>query len=195
MNSHQIADDALPAVIKPESVRELGAVDISKIKALIMKLPEKVWNLEDERKENRFSCFHHTRHIVFRFIKRNQDPRSYYSNPIWEVWRPMLEPLFTQIVSVYGFGEPSFPKVMLARLAAGHVIDRHVDGAGSNLTTHKIHIPIQTNPLALFSANDQTTHLKEGRAYEVNNIAAHGVENRGDADRIHLIFEVFDNCQ
>ena len=192
MNSGPFAEEPLPHVVKPESVKKLEQVDISKIKPLILGLTEKVWNLEDDRKENRFSCFHHTRHIVFRFIEKNEDPRRFYSNPIWGVWRPMLEPLFNQIVSGYGFREPVFPKVMLARLAAGHVIDRHVDGAGSNLTTHKIHIPIQTNPLALFTSNDQTSHLEEGHAYEVNNIAAHAVENRGEADRIHLIFEVFD---
>lgn len=185
----------LTRVVKPESTRELGPVDISEIKPLILGLPENLWDVEDARKANRFDCFHHTRHIVFRFITGNRDPRVFETYPIWDVWSSRLIPLFDRIVDPYGLGEPVYPKAMLARLAAGHVIDRHIDGAGSNLYTHKIHVPIRTNAGALFTSNGQTAHLKEGVAYEANNIAPHEVENRGDTDRIHLVFEVFDGAQ
>ena len=79
-----------------------------------------------------------------------------------------------------------------ARLAAGGTIAPHTDGAGSNLVTHKIHVPLITNPDALFLAGGVWTHLEAGQAYEVNNIGRHGVVNRGAQDRIHLIFEVYD---
>ena len=105
----------------------------------------------------------------------------------------MLLPIMKKMVEPYGFRQPEFPKVMLARLEAGHVIDRHVDGAGANLHTHKIHIPLQTNEKALFHIDDKSFNLKEGVGYEVNNIIPHGVENYGDEDRIHLIFEVFES--
>lgn len=181
-------------VTKPENVRELVPVDLSTIKPMVLKLSETVWNLENERKENNFGCFHHTRHIIFRFIRDNRNARDFYSHPIWEVWKPTLEPVFRAVIEPYGFRKPEFPKAMLARLQAGHRIDPHIDGAGSNLHTHKIHIPIQTNPNALFTTNGWTGHLDEGVAYEVNNVAPHGVENRGQEDRIHLIFEVFDTA-
>ena len=93
------------------------------------------------------------------------------------------------------FSTSVYPKVMLARLAAGAVIDRHVDGAGSNVFTHKIHVPIQTNGRVRVFINDRCFQLAEGRAYEVNNLAAHAVENLGQTDRIHLIFEVFDQTE
>jgi len=35
-------------------------------------------------------------------------------------------------------------------------------------------------------------HFAEGEAVEVSNMAVHAVENAGDTDRIHLIFEYFD---
>ena len=35
-------------------------------------------------------------------------------------------------------------------------------------------------------------HFAEGEAVEVNNMGLHAVENRGETDRIHLIFEYFD---
>ena len=97
------------------------------------------------------------------------------------------------VVAPYGYTKPAYPKAMLARLAAGHIIDSHVDGAGSNLHTHKIHIPIQTNLGAIFYVNKVPHHLEEGMAYEVNNIVPHAVENFGQTDRIHFIFEVFDD--
>ncbi len=81
---------------------------------------------------------------------------------------------------------------MLARLLAGQEIDRHVDGTGSNLLTHETHVPLQTNPDALFTIEDDTRHLAYGNAYEVNNIVRHAAVNRGAEHRVHLIFEHFD---
>ena len=34
----------------------------------------------------------------------------------------------------------------------------------------------------------------EGYAYEVNNLAPHAVENQGSTDRIHLMFEVYEEA-
>lgn len=102
-------------------------------------------------------------------------------------------PLMQQAVSCLGFQNAVFPKVMFARLAAGGRIDEHVDGAGSNLLTHKVHVPLITNPKAVFVSNGDSSHLEAGFAYEVNNIAAHSAANLGDSDRIHLIFEVFEH--
>jgi hypothetical protein len=182
-------------VIKPEFIRCLGSVDIAPLQELIARTPERVWDLENEHKENQFACFHHTRHIVFRFIEGMRDHRRYYSNPIWSLWQAQLQPVMSQVVTAYHFRDPAYPKVMLARLAAGSVIDRHVDGAGSNLYTHKIHVPILTTEQARIHIRDEPFHLRAGQAYEVNNLAPHSVENLGSTDRIHLIFEVFDQAQ
>ena len=183
----------LVEVQKPQYIKELGTVDVAALKKLVDRVSEEVWNKENATKENDFFCFHHTRHIVFRFIEGQRYHRNFYSNPIWKVWQMMLLPIMKKMVEPYGFRQPEFPKVMLARLEAGHVIDRHVDGAGANLHTHKIHIPLQTNEKVLFHIDDKSFNLKEGVGYEVNNITSHGVENYGDEDRIHLIFEVFES--
>ena len=182
-------------VVKPQFVSELGAVDITAIRELVGRLSERVWDLEDEQKENNFPVFHHTRHIIFRFIEGMRDHRCYYSNPIWTVWQNHLLPVLHQATAGFRFRHPVYPKVMLARLAAGAVIDRHVDGAGANLFTHKLHVPIQTNDAVRLFIHDRVFQLTEGRAYEVNNLAPHAVENLGRTDRIHLIFEVFDQME
>ena len=187
--------NSMGKIKKPETILELGEIDISTLKNLVARTSEQVWNLENEGKENDFDCFHHTRHIIFRFIEGMRDHRRFYSNPVWSVWQDHLLPVLNQAIGQYDFQQPVYPKVMLARLAAGAVIDRHTDGAGSNLYTHKIHVPLQTNERARMFINNQAFHLKEGFAYEVNNLVPHAVENHGTQDRIHLIFEVFDQTE
>jgi hypothetical protein len=180
-------------VVKPAFIRELGPVDTSELTSVVARTSDTVWNLEDSRKENRFEVLHHTKHVVFRFIEGNRDHRRFYSNPIWDLWQRFLMPVMEAAVRPYQFRQPVFPKVMLARLAPGRVIDKHTDGLGSNLYTHKIHVPIQTNDQAWIDVSNRRFHLSPGHAYELNNLAPHGAENAGATDRIHLILEVYES--
>lgn len=181
-----------PRVKKPTDIRELATVEVSRLIALASRISPETWGQEDRHKENDFAVFHHTQHLVFRFISENRDPEDFYANPAWDVWKPVLMPLMQQAIAPYGFRNPQFPKAMLAKLAAGHQIDPHYDGAGSNQRVHKIHIPLVTNPEAEFLVGDGRFHLDVGKAYEVNNIISHGAVNQGSEDRIHFIFEVFE---
>ena len=183
---------ALPRVEKPARVRHLGAVDVETLRSNVERLSERVWREEDAAKENDYFCFAHTRHIVFRFINDNQTPLSFYSTPIWAAWQRLLLPVMAQAVVPYGYTKPVYPKAMLARLEAGHGIDRHVDGEGSHPLTHRIHVPLQTNPRATLTIQDTDFQLQAGHAYEVNNLVRHGAFNGGDQDRVHFIFEVFE---
>lgn len=182
-------------VEKPATVRDLGPVDASAIMPRLQKFSEQAWDAENARKENRFACFHHTRHIVHRFTQGNRDVRAHYETPSWLIWRDLLQPIMDKAALPYGYAQNGFPKAMFARLAAGNAIDRHVDGAGSNLQCHKIHVPLVTNPKATFTVADEEFHLPVGHAYEVNNIKPHAAANLGDEDRIHFIFELYDASQ
>ena len=184
----------LPRVEKPDRVRHLGAVDVAELRAHVGRLSEKVWRQEDAVKETDYFCFTHTRHIVFRFIHRNRTPLCHYSMPIWTVWKQWLLPVMAQAAAPYGYAEPVYPKAMLARLAAGHGIDRHVDGEGSHPLTHRIHVPLETNPRATLTVMDTDFHLEAGHAFEVNNLLEHSVFNGGGEDRIHFVFEVFEGA-
>lgn len=183
----------LPTVVLPTDFRDLGAVDVSGIAAALEPLGERFWDLEDERKENAFSVFHHTRHLILRFMADAQDPRSWYARPLWPMLRSVVEPVLVRAVEPYGFDAPVFPKVMFARLAAHAVVDRHEDAAHGNFITHKIHVPIVSHPGTLFEIDGRLLHLEVGRAYEVNNVKPHGVVNPTDTERVHLIFEVYDD--
>lgn len=181
-----------PEVEKPADIRRLGPVDAARLAQLVERISPQTWASEDAVKENDFDVFHHTQHVIFRFIEGNQDPENFYTNPAWEIWHPLLEPIMEQAVAPYGFQRPVFAKAMLAKLQAGQIIDPHRDGAGSNLRCHKIHVPLVTNPDALFFVAGHNFHLEPGFAWEVNNIEPHGAKNGGTEDRIHFIFEVFE---
>lgn len=180
-------------VKKPKYLRELGAVDVNPITQMLSKASPAYWTSEDAVKENKFNCFQHTQHIILRFIKENRDPNDFYDGMGWKFFEPVLLPIFDKVVKNYNFSEPVYPKVMFARLKAKQQISVHRDGEGSHLYTHKIHIPLQTSPTVRFQLAEKQFHLRQGMAYEVNNIISHGVINQSDQDRVHLIFEVFDN--
>ena len=179
-------------VTKPQTFRELGSFDVADLIKLVGTLPDSLWAVEDERKENNFSVFHHTQHIIFRFTPGNSDHTKFYTNPIWQVWQGRLQPLMDAITDQYGHKDRVYSKIMLARLLPRQVIDRHVDGAGANLYTHKVHVPLITAPEVEFLIEEEVRHLEVGQAYEVNNIVRHGVSNPTEIARVHLIFEHFD---
>jgi hypothetical protein len=180
---------------KTRSVRRLGSVDIAALRDAVAALPDEVWDLENASKPNRFAALDATRHVVFRFVSSLYDWRTFYERPLWNEWSELLLPVLRQATAAYGYANGEFPRVMLARLAPGGIIHPHKDASPSAKWPHKIHVPLQTNDGVTFFIDDKPYHLQEGEAVEVNNMAKHAVENRGQTDRIHLIFEYFDRDQ
>jgi hypothetical protein len=185
------------ATIKPNprktaSVRRLGQVDIAPLKRAVAAIPEALWDAENAGKPNRFGALDATRHIIFRFVSNFRDWRDSYDRPLWDEWHPLLEPVLEAATAPYGYASGAFPRVMLARMAPGGVIHPHRDENPAAKWPHKIHVPVQTNEGVTFFVDGTGYHFDEGEAVEVNNMGVHGVENRGDADRIHLIFEYYD---
>lgn len=180
---------------KTTSIRRLGPVDIAALRAAVLEIPESVWDAENADKPNRFEALDKTRHVVFRFVSNFQDWRDSYDRPLWAQWRELLEPVLAQSVRPYGYANAAFPRVMLARMAPGGVIKPHRDANPAAKWPHKVHVPLITNERVTFFVDGVGYHLKEGEAVEVSNMAVHAVENAGDSDRIHLIFEYYDRDQ
>jgi len=177
---------------KTTTIRRLGRVDIAKLKQAIATLPEELWESENAAKPNRFGALDETRHIVFRFVSTFRDWRQSYDRPLWNEWQGLLQPVLDAATRAYGYSRGAFPRVMLARMAPGGVIHPHRDENPAAKWPHKIHVPLQTNERVTFYVDGVGYRLEEGEAVEVNNMGVHAVENRGDTDRIHLIFEYFD---
>jgi hypothetical protein len=177
---------------KTTTIRPLGKVDISRLREAVVALPQSVWDAEDAGKPNRFGALDATRHIVFRFVSNFDDWRQSYDRPLWNEWKPLIEPVLAQATAQYGYGRGAFPRVMLARMAPGGVIHPHRDENPAAKWPHKVHVPLQTNEDVTFFVNGIAYHFAEGEAVEVNNMGVHAVQNRGAIDRIHLIFEYYD---
>ena len=177
---------------KTSSIRRLGAVDIERLRDAVLAIPEAVWDQENAAKPNRFGALDATRHIIFRFVSDFNDWRRSDDKPLWAEWRPILEPVLAEATAGYGYDRGAFPRVMLARMQPGGVIHPHRDANPAAKWPHKIHVPILTNDGVVFFIDGTGYRLAEGEAVEVNNMGLHAVENRGDTDRIHLIFEFYD---
>lgn len=177
---------------KTLTIRRLGSVDIVALREAVLAIPESAWNAENDGKPNRFDALDKTRHMVFRFVSNFRDWRDSYDRPLWASWKDLLEPVLRQATADYGYRNGAFPRVMLARMAAGGVIQPHRDANPAAKWPHKIHVPLLTNDRVSFAVNGQTYKMAEGEAVELNNMGVHAVENAGATDRIHLIFEYYD---
>lgn len=180
---------------KTLTVRPLGPVDITALRAAVLAIPEAVWAAENAGKPNKFEVLDETRHIVFRFIDSPRDWRSAHDRPAWAQWRAVLEPVLAQAVRPYGYARGLFPRVMLARMPAGGVIHPHIDANPAAKWPHKIHVPLTTNEAVVSCFGGAEHRFPEGEAVEVNNLGPHWVRNGGETDRIHLIFEYYDADQ
>jgi hypothetical protein len=72
-------------------------------------------------------------------------------------------------------------------------VRKHKDRSDLLYLSRRFHIPIKTNEKVLFFSENESRHLKLGRAYELNNIKYHSVVNSGEENRIHLIVDVLPN--
>ena len=177
---------------KTTSIRKLGTIDVTALLAAVQAIPEAVWDAENADKPNKFEALDKTRHIVFRFVDSTRDWRGSHDRALWEQWRELLQPVMAQAVRDYGYSRGVFPRVMFARMAPGGVIQPHIDANPAAKWPHKIHVPLSTNAAVKFHIGETIHHFPVGQAVEVNNLGPHAVQNGGDTDRIHLIFEYYD---
>ncbi|MEJ1968570.1 MAG: hypothetical protein WDN03_08070 [Rhizomicrobium sp.] len=87
-------------VVKPEHFREICAVDISALRGAVRRIGEVEWNAENEKKENDFSCFRQTRHIVGRF-NSGPHPEEYHATSFWSRWSDLLVPVMNAVAAHY----------------------------------------------------------------------------------------------
>jgi hypothetical protein len=164
-------------------------VDLEFIKRKLGKVPERAWH--GSGREETYEVHRKTQSLL---LIHDSDFRHY--NPtyrdLYTEFRRELKPIFDFIADYFG-GDGYIVRALFARLAAGGRIDTHTDGLYSLLKCHRIHIPIITNDRVSFTIGGETRMLGEGEMWEINNATLHAVDNRGDADRIHLIIDWVPN--
>lgn len=197
------------SVKKPEYITDFGSVNVEPFLKALKLFDEKDWEIENSKKPNRpgnfktvhrFECLDETDHIVFIWLKNLHDLNTVYNLPVWDRVSSFLYPEMVKICSgLYDISNVGFSKVVFARLHANSTLGTHVDDCKANYFTHKVHIPLKTNPNVIFNifgssygGEDKGFNMQFGNVYEPNNLVPHNVVNDSEESRIHFIMECFD---
>lgn len=78
----------------------------------------------------------------------------------------------------------------IIKLAGKSEILKHTDGGAILHYSRRVHIPLITHPDITFTVMNDTTHMKTGGWYEINNQMPHSVSNPTDIERIHVIIDI-----
>jgi hypothetical protein len=165
----------------------LGPVDHRPLKQAALDLAAEAW-LEGQGRQTHYEVHRQTESVVLVWCDEEPGIPTHKGGG-WPYLADTAVPLMEDIQSrFYERGGRVF-RAMVAKLAPEGKIDPHVDQGESFATSHRIHVPLQTNPGVQFKINGRSFHLEEGIAYEVSNLDPHAVANRGLRDRLHFIFD------
>jgi len=169
------------------SLRELGPVDSGALYDAVMAMSDDDWQAQQYR-QNAYSVHEHTESLVMVFCQ-GWPELQVTKEPAWEPLKESAVPLMHDIIEKFYPSDGTIIRAMAAKLKSGGVIAPHRDSHLSFVHSHRIHIPLTTNPGVRFMINGRPHRLKVGEAYEINNQQNHSVMNSGAEDRITFIFD------
>jgi hypothetical protein len=168
-------------------LRTLGPVNHAALKAAVSNLPREAW-LDDKLRQESFSAHAQTQSIILLFTT-GWPEIVIEQRKGWDLFSQAAIPLMRQIIGEHYSVHGTVIRAVIAKLVAGGVIDEHFDDHPTFSISHRIHVPLFTNDKVDFVIDGETFNLKEGIAYEVNNLEYHFVNNRSAEDRVHFIFD------
>jgi hypothetical protein len=171
----------------------LQDLDLCEIQEKLNSCTDEDWNRFTLRQEI-FDVASDTKTIVMKFngpTQTSNHPSKTTTFEGWDEWKAVVEPLISKVQELYP--ESVISKCFLPKLKAGGSIGKHTDNGPTLQMVHRIHIPIFTNKDVIFTVDGESINMKEGCAYEINNLKEHGVVNNGDTDRVHLLFDLYVN--
>lgn len=141
-------------------------------------------------RQDKLVTHRNTQCIFLRHWKyRSQRLRELRDYPLLSVYREPLEGILDELSGHYDYQTYS---AVITNLRARKSIPRHVDDGYMLSNSHRIHIPIRTNPQAIFHCGRESINMKLDHAYEIGNTShEHSVDNNGKEDRYHLIVDLF----
>ena len=182
----------------PGNFFHIGDIEIAELKSLVLNLTDEQWENFSLR-QKRYEVHQHTQSIGLVF-----DPDFRHSHPTrlptLDIFEAELKPVLWMAADHFEETDKGkqltkensagyFVRATLVRLKAGGSIAEHRDMNFSLTHSHRIHLPIVTNDEVWFSVGSETINMREGQLYEINNRRLHSVENKGSADRVHLILD------
>ncbi|MDE0660299.1 MAG: hypothetical protein F4029_09585 [Gammaproteobacteria bacterium] len=172
-----------------DRTRDLGRVPCAALLDAVGDLDEAAWTAKEYRQKS-FNVHRSTQSIVLAFIDLEQWPNLAIARDVgWERLGNSAEPVMETIISRNYPPGGVVIRAMAVRLPAGARITPHVDEHESLRLSHRIHLPLVTNPRVRFFIDGVPHRFEPGRAVEVNNQMSHSVMNDGSSGRIHFIFD------
>ncbi len=168
--------------------RDLGEIDVAALQAATFAQGEEAWR-EHEHRQRAYDVHHDTASIVLLFCDETWPDPVVTREPGWLRLSNEAAPLIETLV------ERAFPpggaviRAMAAKLRAGGRIAPHIDHLPSFRASHRVHLPLSTNPGVRFTVDGKPCPMAIGRAIEINNQRVHSVMNFSDEDRISFIFD------
>jgi len=169
------------------SLRELGPVGSGPLIEAILAQDEESWK-ENQYRQQEYDVHTQTESLVMVFCD-GWPELEVTRESAWDALKEQAVPLMRQIISEFYPPGGSGIRAMAAKLKAGGIISPHRDTHPSFRHSHRIHIPVTTNPGVRFMINGRPHRFEVGNAYEINNQKNHSVMNSGAQDRITFIFD------
>ena len=170
-------------------IRELGEVDSSALRDAILAQEEAAWH-EDEYRQQTYDVHLATQSIVLVFTDGSNWPKpDIRKEPGWDRLHEVAVPLMHGIIDRHYPKGGTIIRAMAAKLKAGGIISPHRDTHPSFTHSHRIHVPVTTNPGVRFMINGRPHRFRIGEAYEINNQMNHSVMNSSTEDRITFIVD------
>lgn len=170
------------------ALKELGAVDSQGLIDTILGLDDEAWFMNVNR-QNDYEVHKQTQSVVMVFCDGPANDLQVSKEAGWDLLAEAAIPLMHDLIGKFYPPGGTIIRAMAAKLLSGGRINPHFDSHATFRASHRIHIPVTTNPRVRFTIDGKPFHLKVGQAYEINNQKTHSVINSGKDDRITFIFD------
>jgi hypothetical protein len=169
------------------TLKELGIIDSQPLIDKVLSMSEEDWQ-EQQYRQNAYSVHEHTQSLVMVFCSGWPELKV-TREPSWDALKDIAVPLMHEVIQSYYPPGGTIIRAMAAKLVVGGIISPHQDSHQSFVNSHRIHIPITTNPGVRFMIDGRPHRFEIGKVYEINNQKNHSVMNTGKEDRITFIFD------
>ena len=178
----------LAAMNIDEPLKTLGDVDAQALIDAVLGLDQEAW-LANVNRQNDYEVHKQTQSVVLVFCDGPMDKLEITKESGWDALAEVALPVMHDLIRQHYPPGGTIIRAMAAKLLSGGRINPHFDSHVTFRRSHRIHVPITTNPRVRFMIDGRPHHLEVGKAYEINNQKTHSVMNSGKEDRITFIFD------
>lgn len=150
-------------------------VDVARLQAEVLALPEKAWAGHPSRYEGNSHA---------RLISVDGGENDDVAGTMRPTEHLQSCPYIQQILASFGV---VWSRSRLMRVQPGHVVPEHADISYHWFNRVRVHIPVVTDPEVSFYCGDECAHMAVGEVWLFDNWRRHRVENRSAISRIHLV--------